>query len=157
MRDVQAQAERVDGAFVGGIDPDLPKHPTVGARVIGHERVRLGDLSPPPSFVVAAIDLGPLDARFEDWTLVRVTFTLTRRRTRVVVVHEGIHDVWIRTRNVYADTSAELRRRKPGACLFPAVPPVHRFPDSPLIVPGLRARVAPLPPDALPHRNVQDV
>src|SRR5689334_6349515 len=110
VRDVQPEPERIDGLVIFRIDPDLPEHPAVGARVLRHEAVRLRHLSPGGSAIVAPINFCTANSRFHDWTLVGIAFTFAWWRTRLVAVDKRIQDAWIRARDVDADASAVLRR-----------------------------------------------
>ena len=117
VRDVQAEAQRVDRVLVGRIDADLPEHPAVGAGVLGHEVVVLADLAPRPALVVGAIDLGGPDAALQDRPAVRVTLAVAGRTPFLVAVHERVEHVRVAARHVEADAAAELRApAAPGRC-----------------------------------------
>ena len=79
------------------------------------------------------------------------------RPALLVVVDDRVEHVRIRARDVDADAPAELRRREAVVHRRPRRARVGRLPDAAFVVAGLDARVAPLAPDALPHRRVEGV
>src|SRR5262245_29190196 len=156
-RHVEVEAERIDGVLVGRVDSDLPEHPAVGSRMAAHVLVALADFPPGGALVVGPVDLGRLDARFDNRPAVRVPLALAGRPARIVVVDERIEHARIRQRHVQADPAAELRRRQALARVGPGFSAVGALPDATLGRSRLHAWIAPLAPGALPRGGIERV
>ena len=156
-RDVEADAEGVDGVLVDGIDANLAEHPAVGGRVFAHVLVGGADFPPRLAAVVAAIDFRSPDPRFHDRAAVRVALAFLRGPAGFVAVDEGVEHFRVRGGGVEADPAAHRCRRQAAVRVGPAAAAVCRFPDAALARARLDARVAPLAPHALPRCRVQRV
>ena len=148
-RDVEADAQGVDGVLVGGIDANLAEHPAIGRRVFAHVLVGGADFAPRLAAVVAAIDFRSPNPRFHDRAACTRRALLPRRRAGFVAVDEGVEHFRVRaaaSRPIRPRTAAPgsprsrrsscSRRRSTSRCRSRRA--------------RLDARVAPLAPHALP-------